>query len=381
MATRLTRKTIGAVCLGLSLVTTAPSVGAVSDLLETPARDTQLATEYLLNDIAVAGERLVAAGERGHIIYSDDDGKTWIQAEVPVSVTLTAVHFPTPTHGWAVGHSGAVLHSSDGGESWKMQLNGVRAAELAIEAKEERVAELEARIEEAPEDQVEDLEWALDDLLFTLENMRADLDIGPVNPFLDVWFENESHGFVIGAYGMIFRTTDGGQSWRDWSDNLTNPTGMHLNAITQVRGGALVIAGEAGLIRVSVDNGESWEERESPYDGSFFGVMGTGDVNEILVFGLRGNILFSSDLGKSWETVPSDATATLNDGAVTPGGRIILVGNGGAVLESTDGGETFESYFREDREGVMSLVPTAEDRLILIGEQGVNAADATGKNL
>lgn len=381
MATRLTRKSIGAVCLGLSLATMAPSAVAVSDLLETPARDTQLATEYLLNDIATAGERMVAVGERGHIIYSDDEGKTWIQAEVPVSVTLTAVHFPTATHGWAVGHSGAVLHSSDGGETWAMQLNGVRAAELAIEAKEERVADLEAEIEEAPEEEVGDLEWALDDLLFTLENMRADLDIGPVNPFLGVWFENQSHGFVIGAYGMIFRTTDGGQTWRDWSGELTNPTGFHLNAITQVKGGGLVIVGEAGLIQVSTDNGDTWELQESPYDGSFFGVMGTGDVNEILAFGLRGNVLFSSDLGRNWKTVPSDATATLNDGAVTPGGRIILVGNGGAVLESTTGGETFKSYFRDDREGVMGVVPTAENRLILIGEQGVNAADATGKNL
>lgn len=381
MATRLTRKSIGAVCLGLSLATMAPMAGAVSDLLETPARDTQLATEYLLNDIAEAGERMVAVGERGHIIYSDDDGKTWVQAEVPVSVTLTAVDFPTPTHGWAVGHSGAVLHSSDGGENWTMQLNGIRAAELAIEAKEERVADLEAEIEEAPEEEVGDLEWALDDLLFTLENMRADLEIGPVNPFLGVWFENESHGFVVGAYGLIFRTTDGGQSWRDWSDQIANPTGFHLNAITQVKGGGLVIVGEAGLILVSTDNGDTWELRESPYDGSFFGVMGTGDVNEILAFGLRGNIFFSSDLGRTWDTVSSESTATLNKGAVTPGGRIILVGNGGAVLESTDGGETFESYFREDREGVMGVVPTAENRLILIGEQGVNAADATGKNL
>lgn len=381
MATRLTLKTIGAVCLGLSLVTTAPSVGAVSDLLETPARDTQLATEYLLNDIAEAGDRLVAVGERGHIIYSDDDGKTWIQAEVPVSVTLTSVHFGSPSHGWAVGHSGAVLHSSDGGQTWSMQLNGIKAAELAIAAKEERVAELEAQIEEAPEDKVADLEWALDDLLFTLDNMRADLEVGPVNPFLGVWFENEDHGFVTGAYGMIFRTTDGGQTWQDWSVELTNPSGFHLNAIAQVKGGGLVIVGEAGFIHVSTDKGETWESRESPYDGSFFGVMGTGDVNEILVFGLRGNILFSSDLGRSWETVPSDSTATLNNGAVTPGGRILLVGNGGAVLESTDGGETFNSYFREDREGLMGVVPTAENRLLLIGEEGVNAADATGKNL
>ncbi|WP_404361699.1 WD40/YVTN/BNR-like repeat-containing protein [Marinobacter sp.] len=381
MATRLTRKTIGAVCLGLSLVAAAPSAVAVGDVLEIPARDTQLATEYLLNDVAEAGERMVAVGERGHIIYSDDDGRTWTQAEVPVSVTLTAVDFANETHGWAVGHSGAVLHSSDAGETWTLQMTGIRAMELSIEAKEKQVEVMEEEIAEAPEEEKGDLEWALDDLLFTIENMQSDMEIGPVNPLLGVWFENEDRGFVTGAYGMILRTTDGGESWKDMSGEVLNPRGYHLNAITQVTGGGLVIVGEAGFIQVSTDRGDTWETRESPYTGSFFGVIGTGKVNEIMAFGLRGNIVFSSDLGRSWKTVPVDSTATLNDGVADEYGRIILVGNGGAVLVSTSGGETFKHYFRDDREGVMDVVPVKANHLILFGEQGVSHADETGKNL
>ncbi len=381
MATRLTRKTIGAVCLGISLVMVAPAAFAVGDLLETPARETTLATEYLLNDVAVAGERLVAVGERGHIIYSDDDGKSWVQAEVPVSVTLTAIDFGTPTDGWAVGHSGVVMHSSDAGETWTIQLDGIRASELSIEAKEERIEVLEAELEEAPEEDREDLEWALDDVYFTLENMKADLDIGPVNPMLDVWFEDAGHGFVIGAYGMIFRTTDGGESWRDWSDQVANPSGYHLNSITDVTGGGLVIVGEAGLILVSTDNGDTWEAQESPYTGSLFGVIGTGNVNEILTYGLRGNILLSTNLGRSWTTITNEAGATLNGGTVAGDGRIVLVGNGGVVLSSTDGGESFRSYFRSNREGLMTVLPVAENRLLLMGESGVVTADALGKNL
>ncbi|WP_152206377.1 WD40/YVTN/BNR-like repeat-containing protein [Marinobacter changyiensis] len=381
MATRLTRKTIGAVCLGMSLVMAAPAAHAVGDLLETPARSTTLAAEYLLNDVAVAGERLVAVGERGHIIYSDDDGRSWVQAEVPVSVTLTAIDFGTTTDGWVVGHSGVVLHSSDAGESWTIQLDGIRAFELAIEAKEERIEVLEAELEDAPEEDREDLEWALDDVYFTLENMKSDMDIGPVNPLLDVWFENADHGFVMGAYGMIFRTTDGGESWRDWSDQVANPSGYHLNGITDVTGGGLVIVGEAGLILVSTDNGDTWEAQESPYTGSLFGVIGTGNVNEILTYGLRGNIFLSTDLGRSWSTITNEAGATLNGGTIAEDGRIVLVGNGGVVLSSTDGGESFRSYFRTDREGLMTVLPVAKNRLLLLGESGVVTADALGKNL
>lgn len=381
MAKRLMCKTLGAVCLGLSMVWSAPSAFALADVIETPARPTDLAPERLLNDVTQTGDRIVAVGERGHIIYSDDEGKTWAQSTVPVSVTLTGVDFGSETEGWAVGHSGVVLHSTDAGETWSLQLTGVDALELAIATREDRIAALEERIETAPEAEQGDLEWALGDLEFALEIMQSDLDIGPVNPLLDVWFENDSHGFVVGAYGMILRTTDGGQTWQDWSPQIDNPTNFHLNDITQITGGALVIVGEAGQIHVSVDGGQTWERRESPYEGSLFGVIGTGQMNEILAFGLRGNMLFSTDLGKSWRVVPSTADATLNDGVVAEDGRIILVGNGGVVLTSGNGAESFRDYFRDDREGVMSVVPVSGTGLLIVGEGGATITDARGKNL
>lgn len=381
MAKRLMCKTLGAVCLGLSMVWSAPAAFALADVIETPARPTDLAPERLLNDVTKAGDRIVAVGERGHIIYSDDEGQSWTQSEVPVSVTLTGVDFGSDTQGWAVGHSGVILHSEDAGETWELQLTGVQALEIAIQTKEDQAAAMEERIEAAPEAEKGDLEWALDDILFTMENMQSDLDIGPVNPLLDVWFENDNHGFVVGAYGMILRTTDGGESWQDWAPRLDNATNFHLNGVTQITGGALVVVGESGQIHVSVDGGQTWERRESPYEGSLFGVIGTGQVNEILAFGLRGNMLFSSDLGKSWRVVPSTADATLNDGIVVDDGRIILVGNGGVVLTSGNGAESFREYFRSDREGVMSVVPVSGTGLLIVGEGGATITDARGKNL
>lgn len=374
-------ETLGAACLGLTMALAAPSAFAVPDLVETPARPTQLAPQSLLNDVERAGDRLVAVGERGHIIYSDDEGQSWTQAEVPVSVTLNAVDFGTDQHGWAVGHSGAVLHSSDAGATWTLQLTGIQAAELAIASREDQIAALEEEIAEAPEEDKADLEWALDDLFFSLENMEADLEIGPVNPFLDVWFEDENHGFVVGAYGMFLRTQDGGETWEDWGPNLENPQSFHLNAVTQVTGGGLVIVGEAGQIFVSVDGGDTWEARESPYDGSLFGAMGTGQVNEILVFGLRGNAFMSTDLGRSWRVVPNESGTTLTNGAVVDDGRITLVGNSGAVLVSTNGAESFRPYVRSDREGIMGVEAISGTNLLLVGEGGVKITDARGQNL
>lgn len=380
MARRFMCETLVCACLGLSMTMLAPAAGAVTDVLETPARATELAPQSLLNDATRAGDRIVAVGERGHVIYSDDQGETWTQAEVPVSVTLNAVDFGTEQHGWAVGHSGAVLHSPDAGASWQLQFDGLDAGELIIDSRKRQIAEMEARIEQAPEEEKGDLEWALDDLLFSLENAQADLDIGPVNPFLDVWFENDSHGFVVGAYGMIFQTRDGGESWQDWAPNLDNPWNLHYNAITRIEGGALVLVGESGQIHVSEDNGETWTRRESPYDGSFFGVTGTDQPGEILAFGLRGTILHSVDLGQSWNRVSGNSNATLNSASQAAEERLVLVGNAGAVLVSDDGGDTFSASFRTDRQGVMAAIPIAGGDLLLVGEGGVKQAGPSGQN-
>src|SRR5690606_341210 len=116
----------------------------------------------------------------------------------------------------------------------------------------------------------------------------------------------------IGAYGLIFKTQDGGKTWLNHAARVPNPDRFHLNSITQVTGGALFMVGEAGLILRSTDQGETWEAVESPYQGSLFGVSGTGNVNEALVFGLRGNVFRSVNLGRAWTVAPSDGQSTLN---------------------------------------------------------------------
>ncbi len=381
MANRFMCETLGSACLGLSMALAAPAAFALTDIIETPALMSDLAPESLLNDATRAGDRIVAVGERGHVIYSDDEGQTWTQAEVPVSVTLNAVDFGSDSSGWVVGHSGVVLHSGDAGATWQLQFDGLQAAELVIESREEQIAAMEERIEQAPEAEKGDLEWALDDLFFALENVQADMEIGPVNPLLDVWFENDQHGFVVGAYGMVLRTQDGGETWEDWGPQLSNPQNFHLNSVARVTGGALVIVGEAGQVHVSVDNGDTWERRESPYDGSLFGVMGTGKVNEVLAFGLRGNTMLSTDLGRSWTMVANEGGTTLNNGSVADDGRVTLVGNSGAVLMSSNGGESFRAHFRNDRGGVMGVVPLSGTNLLLVGEGGVMITDSRGRDL
>ncbi len=108
--------------LGLALATAtlaAPVAGAAFvDPLDTPAVPSALAARSLLLGVARAGNRLVAVGQRGHIVYSTDGGASWKQASVPVSSDLTAVFFVDDKQGWVVGHDGVVLHTVDSGDTW-----------------------------------------------------------------------------------------------------------------------------------------------------------------------------------------------------------------------------------------------------------------------
>jgi len=298
------------------------------------AIESQKAATTLLLDIAHAGKRLVAAGDRGHILYSDDGGASWSQAKVPTRQLLTAVYFADDKHGWAVGHDALILGTTDGGLTWTQQY----------------------------------------------ENREGEV------PLLDVWFENAQHGFATGAYGVLLETTDGGENWEDVADRLDNEDGFHLNAIAEIPGSGLFIVGEMGGMFRSADMGETWERVESPYQGSFFGVVGGGEPGVVVAFGLRGNLFRSADFGDSWQAIEllddGDAVESgLADGNRLADGRIVVVGHGGTVLSSEDDGQSFKLFSRPDRRSLSGVVGNPDGNLVLVGQSGVRIVSPTGANL
>ncbi|MCY1280697.1 Ycf48-like protein [compost metagenome] len=272
-----------------------------------------------LNALASAGGRMVAAGQRGHILYSDD-GKAWQQAQVPVSSDLTALAFPSAQQGWAVGHEGVILHTADGGATWSKQLDGRQIAELVGQR---YGAPVDADDAEAQRLQQEAEAFAAQ---------------GADKPLLDVWFEDERQGFAIGAFNLILRTEDGGKSWTPWLDRIDNPRGMHLYGIRPA-GGSLFIVGEQGLVLKLDAAGQRFEPVQLPYEGTLFGLLGSAEM--VLVYGLRGNAYRSLDGGASWTKVETQINAGLSSGVALADGSIVLVSQAGHVLRSRDQGASF----------------------------------------
>lgn len=361
-------------------VISAPAI-AVEDVLKTPSVQSEKSTEALLLDIAKAGKRVVAVGSRGHVVFSDNGGQSWEQASVPVSVLLTAVSFADEKNGWAVGHSGVVLKTNDSGLSWRKQFDGDAANQMIIKQSERHLQEMESKLDSASEDELEDLEYEVEEAAFALDDAKLDAEVGASKPLLDVLFTSKNEGFVVGAYGYLFKTNNGGGSWSNYGARIDNPDRFHLNAINKTANGSLFVVGEAGVIFRSQDDGESWEALDSPYSGSLFGVTGTSERNVVLVFGLRGNLFRSEDNGDSWEPIDTGSEGTLMSAASNGGNKLSIIGNSGVVLYSDNEGKTFKETIRKDRLGNASSLYLDSNRMVMVGESGVKLTTPTGVNL
>jgi photosystem II stability/assembly factor-like uncharacterized protein len=352
----MSRRAFGATLAAFALLTPAASPAAeLRDVLDTPAMASAIAPLTIFNGLARAWKRVVAVGQRGHVVYSDDAGRTWVQAKVPVSSDLVAVAFPTAAHGWAVGHDGIVLHSADAGATWTRQLDGrtAGAAMLAYYTAENAKGGL------GPPDQAAKL----------VDEAKRFAEQGAENPFLDVWFEDERTGFVVGVFNLIFRTSDGGKTWEPWFHRTENPKTLHLYAIRPA-GGALYIAGEQGLLlKLDAQSGR-FRAVELPYQGTLFGI--TGSARSAVVFGLRGNAFRSTDGGNAWQKIETGLQVGLTGGA-EDAGRIVLVSQAGHVLVSADDGASFRPLKIERPAPAAAVVGADKDAVVIAGPRGVRA--------
>lgn len=337
-------------CLSLACgMASAAEPQQALDLLDVPARPSGKASAALLTAVTTAGKRLVAVGERGIILLSDNDGVDWRQArEVPSSVALTAVRFIDAELGWAAGHGGVVLHSRDGGETWVRQLDGQQAAAIELAA-----ADADGN-SEAPTRRQRDAARMVED--------------GPDKPFLDVHFKDAQHGLVVGAYGLAFTTVDGGKTWASLMGKIDNPRARHLYHIA-VDGQNMLLSGEQGTLLRSSDGGQSFAALPIDYAGTFFGALQAAD-RSIIVFGLRGNAFRSSDQGQSWQKVDFGQPVTLTAGTRLSDGRLVVVDETGRVLLSRDAGASFATLAAPKINAATGVVETADGSLLVSTQRG-----------
>ncbi len=285
-----------------------------------PAEIMPRAAEAPIMGVTNIGEQLIAVGEYGEILASND-GRNWAQMQVPVRSTLTAISFADPQHGWVVGHDAVILHTDDGGKSW------------------------------------------------TLQNFKPELE----KPLLGVLAIDRDHAYAVGAYGLFYRTADGGGSWS--AVQALRGDALHLYGIRKLGNGDLLVAGEQGFLGLSTDGGKSWSRQKSPYAGSFFGAVPVGEKGALLC-GLRGNAFLSDDVRSgSWRKIDLAASDSLFGCEAVDAGTVAMVGLNG-IVELVDTATGAARRLNSPGDMPYSDVAPFKGGLVLVGESGIRQLDS-----
>jgi photosystem II stability/assembly factor-like uncharacterized protein len=321
------------------------------DALKRPALAVRQPAKAALLAVAATSARIVGVGERGVVALSDDAGKSWRQAQsVPTSNTLAAVRFVDDRTGWAVGHGGVILATTDGGERWVRQADGGVLAAGAQTMAASRAAAGDAR---APA------------LLKESALLVAD---GPDKPLFDLHFMDARRGVAVGAYNLFFETIDGGKTWTSALDRLDNPKAHHLYAM-RVRGDTWLLAGEQGLLFRSLDGGKTFQRLASPYAGSWF-ALAVSERGEWILAGLRGHVFRSTDDGSSWARIDGAPPASFISAATLQDGRVLLANQAGQIF-TYQGSDALIPWPAPNLPALSQVLPLAGGDLLAVGLAGV----------
>ena len=246
-------------------------------------------TELSLTDVEFVGEYGWAAGQGGMIVHSRDCGQTWNTQPSNTDVTLMAISFaPDKLHGWASGDLSTVVSTENGGETWSAQ-----------------------RIEVSQVGLTEDIALAIPDLIY-----------------YDVHFLNEKEGWMVGEYGNIRHTTDGGKTWDS----------QHQSLLDQMTRASRDVMALPALFRIRF-----WDSQKGLAIGASGDIIGTQDGGQYWYFiakeGDRGAL--SLQQPRLVENVPPVHLYNLFLDP-SPNGPVVVVGASGVAMQSSSGGATWE---------------------------------------
>lgn len=309
------RSVIGyAVCLVVALTigyTFSPKTLPPAEVVAT--RPDRVQINGLLN----LGSRVVAVGERGSILLSDDQGVSWQPASVATqrNATLTAVVALDDKRLLTVGHDGWILSSDDAGSSW--------------------------------------------------QEIRYDSDLG--EPLLGIWTSGGDNVMAFGSFGKFYQSVDAGKSW---SPRTLDIDSAHLNSMDGGNDGRRMLVGEQGLVLRTTDGGQHWHTLPAFYSGSLFGIVRLSADNWV-TYGMRGHVFISHDFGDTWAQIQVGNHLPLYGHVVLPDqSGLVIVGAGSSVVRLDTQGQLV-GVGRLAGLGTLTSATMVGSRLLVGGERGV----------
>jgi len=239
---------------------------------------------YWITDIAICDNNIIyTVGQEGQILKSTNGGLSWIEQNSNTSESLYVVQFTDNNIGYVAGENGTIIKTSNGGDTWqKLESNTTKTIQALF-------------FKNSLEGYITYHDWSIDStVLLTTTNGGLDWsskNIGTLRYPREIVFVNNDTAFIVGSFGGILRTMDGGNNWEASYQNGNDY--MDVFFTTEETG---YIVGEDGEISMTENCGDNWTLLNSGTDKQVRSVFFT-DINTGYVTGGDGIILKTTNSG------------------------------------------------------------------------------------
>lgn len=185
---------------------------------------------------------------------------------------------------------------------------------------------------------------------------------------------DKQRAVAVGNDGIAIFTADGGVNWKD----AHAPKSSVANKLVRVdahSGGLGYAIGEYNAILKTVDYGRTWERQTVEKDVVWYGIATAG--KKILVAGEFGRVLVSSDEGASWREIQTATKVHLTGAVFKNELESVLVGLNGSILRGTDGGMNWQIVNAGIDEHIYDVIWDGA-RYVACGDRGLLIASADG---
>jgi len=290
-------------------------------------------------DLALLGPKeALIAGYNGKLLSSKDGGASWALVDTGTRNALYSIDFASNNKtGWMVGQAAEILKTTDGGKTWVEQGGHVYLSD--------------------------DCRQSGGDPDATEESNKC-----PLAPLFAVSVIDENSAVAIGDRSTLARTTDGGKTWKTTTLKSPMAAGQDENSMIAFEDPVLYdvlfldaktgfVVGEFGKIFKTTDGGDTWTEKEGTLVGgdyfdiqelpTFFDIDFHG-TSEGIAVGLDGRIARSKDGGETWQWTPNNVEAydaPFYSADILPNGSVWVVGASGQVVSAAAGAELGQGTF------------------------------------
>ncbi len=198
--------------------------------------------------------------------------------------------------------------------------------------------------------------------------------------FKDIFFLDQSRGWIVGTDGVLLSTADGGSTWTQ-NKKFTNDAILQVHFVTESRGWLLCERNifdrgtdPASYLRLTTDGGRTWENIEFEDSGRerITRLLFNSD-GKAMAFGEGGVFYNLQEDRTSWKKVQTAMHYLLLDGGFGSDRVGAIVGSGGTILFTEDSGFTWE------RASLLGETDTRFNAVFFNGQKGAWAVGTKGR--